>query len=49
MATLTGWAPHPDQPKPLAPGSATVRLATHLGVTEEGAGEAPLAPPPALR
>ncbi|MFQ5533905.1 MAG: methyltransferase domain-containing protein [Sphingomonadales bacterium] len=24
---LTGWAPHPDQPKPLRPGSATTRLA----------------------
>ena len=23
---LAGWAPHPDQPKPLKPGSATMRL-----------------------
>jgi SAM-dependent methyltransferase len=23
---LSGWAPHPDQPKPLRPGSATMRL-----------------------
>mgnify|MGYP001806042449 CR=1 FL=1 len=27
---LTGWAPHPDQPKPLAPGSATMTLAQGL-------------------
>lgn len=32
---LTGWAPHPDQPKPLKPGSATSRLADALGVKEE--------------
>jgi SAM-dependent methyltransferase len=49
IATLTGWAPHESQPKPLAPGSATGRLATALGVPEVGAGEAPLAPPPPLR
>jgi hypothetical protein len=24
---LSGWAPHPDQPKPLRPGSAKVSLA----------------------
>lgn len=32
---LTGWAPHPDQPKPLKPGSATTTLADALGVKEE--------------
>ena len=30
ILTLTGWAPHPDQPKPLRPGSATHRLADVL-------------------
>tara|TARA_R110000868_G_scaffold53744_5_gene168581 strand:+ start:19970 stop:20887 length:918 start_codon:yes stop_codon:yes gene_type:complete len=34
-----GWAPHPDQPKAKRPGSATVRLADALGVTETTAGE----------
>ena len=28
---VTAWAPHPDQPKPLAPGSAKVSLASVLG------------------
>jgi len=45
VATLTGWAPHASQPKPLAPGSATVRLAAALSAAEHGAQEAPLAPP----
>jgi SAM-dependent methyltransferase len=36
---LTGWAPAPDQPKPLRPGSAKARLADALGVQERGAGE----------
>ena len=31
VMTLTGWAPHPDQPKPLAPGSATHHLSDILG------------------
>lgn len=31
---LTGWAPGPDQQKPLRPGSATARLADALGATE---------------
>lgn len=31
VMTLTGWAPHPDQPKPLAPGSATHHLSEILG------------------
>ena len=36
---LTGWAPHESQQKPLAPGSAKVRLADALGAREESAGE----------
>jgi len=36
---LTGWAPGPDQPKALRPGSATVRLADALGAEEVSAGE----------
>ena len=31
IVTLTGWAPHPSQPKPLRPGSATTRLSDVLG------------------
>jgi hypothetical protein len=31
---LTGWAPAPDQPQPLRPGSATRRLADALGTEE---------------
>ncbi|MEE2526069.1 methyltransferase domain-containing protein [Hyphobacterium sp. HN65] len=34
-----GWAPHPDQPRPKRPGSATARLADALGVVENSAGE----------
>lgn len=34
-----GWAPHPDQPKPKRPGSATHSLAAALGTTEISAGE----------
>jgi NADH dehydrogenase [ubiquinone] 1 alpha subcomplex assembly factor 5 len=34
IVTLTAWVPHDSQPKPLAPGSATMRLATALGTTE---------------
>ena len=34
ILTLTGWAPHPDQPQPLRPGSAKARLADALGVQE---------------
>ncbi|MCC6008417.1 MAG: SAM-dependent methyltransferase [Rhodobacteraceae bacterium] len=37
---LTGWAPSPDQPRPLRPGSARSRLADALGVSETPAGEA---------
>ena len=36
---LTGWAPAPDQPKPLRPGSAAARLADALGAVERSAGE----------
>ncbi|MEM7059717.1 MAG: methyltransferase domain-containing protein [Pseudomonadota bacterium] len=36
---LTGWAPAPDQPKPLRPGSANARLADALGSTERPAGD----------
>ena len=46
IITLTGWAPHESQQKPLRPGSAQVRLADVLGTREISAGErAPLAPP----
>jgi len=34
FVTLTGWAPHASQQKPLRPGSATARLADALGVPE---------------
>ena len=40
IVTMTGWAPHPDQQKPLRPGSAKMRLADALGVKEQSAGEA---------
>lgn len=36
---FAGWAPHPDQPRPKRPGSATHRLADALGVRERTAGE----------
>lgn len=36
---FAGWAPHPDQPKPKRPGSATHRLADALGVSEASAGD----------
>ena len=39
IVTMTGWAPHPDQQKPLKPGSAKMRLADALGVRERPAGE----------
>ncbi|MEM9028398.1 MAG: methyltransferase domain-containing protein [Pseudomonadota bacterium] len=39
IITMTGWSPHPDQPQPLRPGSATHRLADALGVSEQSAGE----------
>lgn len=40
IVTLTGWAPHPAQPKALKPGSARMRLADALGGIERSAGEA---------
>ena len=36
---LAGWAPHPEQPKPLKPGSAKRRLAEALGTVEIPAGD----------
>jgi SAM-dependent methyltransferase len=36
---LSGWAPHESQQKPLAPGSAKMRLADALGTRERSAGE----------
>jgi SAM-dependent methyltransferase len=42
IVTLTGWAPHESQQKPLRRGSAKVRLADALGVKEVSAGEKPL-------
>jgi SAM-dependent methyltransferase len=39
ILALTGWAPHASQPKPLAPGSAKLRLADALHTQEYGAGE----------
>jgi hypothetical protein len=39
IVTLTGWAPHESQQQPLAPGSATQRLADALGTAEHPAGE----------
>lgn len=41
--TMTGWAPHESQQKPLQPGSARARLADALGTKELPAGES--APP----
>jgi NADH dehydrogenase [ubiquinone] 1 alpha subcomplex assembly factor 5 len=34
ILTLTAWAPHESQPKPLRPGSAQAKLADALGVKE---------------
>jgi SAM-dependent methyltransferase len=39
ILTLTGWAPHPDQQKPLPRGSAKMRLADALQVRKPGAAE----------
>jgi SAM-dependent methyltransferase len=39
LVTLTAWAPHESQPKPLRPGSAAQRLAAALGSEERPAGE----------
>jgi SAM-dependent methyltransferase len=40
LAWMSGWAPHESQQKALRPGSAQVRLADALGVTEHKAGKA---------
>jgi NADH dehydrogenase [ubiquinone] 1 alpha subcomplex assembly factor 5 len=40
VLTLTAWAPHASQQKPLRPGSATARLADVLKTQEVGLGEA---------
>jgi NADH dehydrogenase [ubiquinone] 1 alpha subcomplex assembly factor 5 len=39
IVTLTAWAPHSTQPKPLRPGSAAARLAEALGAPEQPAGD----------
>ena len=39
IITLTGWAAHASQPKPMRPGSATTRLADVLGTSEHSAGD----------
>ena len=39
ILTLTAWAPHESQPKPLRPGSAAARLAEALGTVEQPAGD----------
>jgi SAM-dependent methyltransferase len=41
IVTVTGWAPHESQQKPLKPGSARMRLADALGAKEQSAGEKP--------
>jgi SAM-dependent methyltransferase len=41
VISLSGWAPHESQQKPLRPGSATARLADVLGTVEKSAGEKP--------
>jgi SAM-dependent methyltransferase len=38
IITLTGWAPHESQQKPLRPGAAQARLAEALGVEERSGG-----------
>lgn len=39
LVTLTAWAPHESQQKPLRPGSAKHSLAAALGAREQSAGE----------
>lgn len=39
LVSLSGWAPHQSQQKPLRPGSAQARLADALNASEFGAGE----------
>lgn len=38
IAFMTGWAPGPDQPRPLRPGSAKTKLADALGTKETALG-----------
>lgn len=45
IVTLTGWAPAPDQQKPLRPGSAAARLADALGAEELKSGDQAPRPP----
>ena len=51
ILTMTGWAPHESQQKPLAPGSARMRLADALGTREFGLGSvrSPAGPRPKER
>jgi hypothetical protein len=39
IISVSGWAPHESQQKPLRPGSAKARLADALGTVEHSAGE----------
>ncbi|WP_419728695.1 methyltransferase domain-containing protein [Lichenicola sp.] len=39
LAMMTGWAPSPDQPKPLKPGQFTVRLEDALAAMPDPAGD----------
>jgi SAM-dependent methyltransferase len=39
IISVSGWAPHESQQKPLRPGSAKTRLADALGTVEHSAGE----------
>jgi SAM-dependent methyltransferase len=39
IISLSGWAPHESQQKPLRPGSASVRLADALNTVEQSAGD----------
>ncbi|MCY1646856.1 methyltransferase domain-containing protein [Caulobacter sp. SL161] len=39
IVSVTGWAPHDSQQKPLRPGSAKMRLADALGTKEQSTGD----------
>jgi SAM-dependent methyltransferase len=39
IVSVTGWAPHDSQQKPLRPGSAKMRLADALGTQEQSTGD----------
>jgi hypothetical protein len=39
VISVSGWAPHESQQKPLRPGRAKARLADALGTVERSAGE----------